>query len=262
MGKASRNQRRAAVVPMARAGVFVGYCSPGQVSALFCDSLTNLLLFDHRNHGRILRWGGVVSEVSGPRIANARTELVDAFLDHPGEPKVEWFWMLDSDMVFAPDTLERLLEVADPETVPIVGGLCFAGNHGGRVYPTLYVRTGNGLEMDRVDDYPPDSLVKVDATGAACLLIHRSVFEAMAEVYPRPYPWFAETATESVQFGEDITFGLRAGSLGFPTHVHTGIEVLHHKTTLVGIEAHEAYKAKVAAGSYEHPLARVGAQVR
>jgi hypothetical protein len=80
-----------------------------------------------------------------------------------------------------------------------------------------------------IADYPVNALVDVAATGSACILIHRSVFEAIREEYGDtwydrvPNPYVGEL------HGEDISFCLRAGALGFPVHVHTGIRTTHLK---------------------------------
>ena len=61
---------------------------------------------------------------AGPNLSAPRNELVTRFLEHPAAP--EWFFSLDTDMSFAPDLLERLLDVADEDERPIVGAVCFS----------------------------------------------------------------------------------------------------------------------------------------
>lgn len=115
-----------------------------------------------------------------------RNEVARAFLD---KSEAEWLFFIDSDMGFAPDTVDRLVASADPETRPVVGGLAFAQKSAGpgpigarrfRANPTLYraAEVDNRIGFVPMFDYPPDQLVEVQATGAACLLIHRTVLEA------------------------------------------------------------------------------------
>jgi hypothetical protein len=155
--------------------------------------------------------------------------------------------MVDSDMTWDYEAFELLCKHADPDEVPITGGLCFAGgrswdaNGNPMIYPTLYRfsadEDGGISGVERVLDYPKDTLVEVHATGAAFLMVHRKVFIRMANVlsktsdgFPNPYPWFSEVINRGRPFGEDITFCSRALALGFPVHVHTGARVGHRKT--------------------------------
>lgn len=220
-------------------GVVLAWLHPGTVRGEFMDSVMGLLLHDAVNGRHVIGpTGGFMALRSGPRVAEARSQIVDAFLGHDAYAAADWLLMLDSDMTFGGDLVERLLAVAHRDERPIVGGLCFAGAVGRGIWPTLYVATNTEGEMDRIVDYPRDALVKVDATGAACLLVHRSVFTKMRQVYGRkadgsnnPYPWFQEGVTNSTGgcYGEDIVFCLRAGTVGCPTHVHTGIRIGHVK---------------------------------
>jgi len=153
---------------------------------------------------------------------------------------VDWLLWIDSDMGFAPDTLDRLLAVADPIDRPIVGGLCFAsrqfahdGMHGFRTrpMPTIY----NYLEVDGVRRfvsipvYPTDQVIHVRATGSACILIHRSVLELIGGSWYDRVP-----GSDGKLLGEDISFCVRAATVGAPIHVHTGVRTTHLKPQWVG----------------------------
>jgi hypothetical protein len=138
--------------------------------------------------------------------------------------------------------IQTLLSVADPVERPIVGGLAF-GMAGDDMYPTIYMgytdEDGKFTTL-RVRDYPRDTMVRCVATGAAFLLIHRSVLEAMrAREFDRAFPFFMESSGNGKPVGEDITFCIRAGSLGFPVYVHTGVRIGHHKSALLTEEAFE-----------------------
>lgn len=239
----------------------VAWCHPGDVAGIFADSLFGLLLYDAREGGgKVLDRGGQISLRSGPRVAEARSQIVDAYLD--GFDAADWLWFVDADMGFEPDALDRLLEVAHPERAPIVGGLCFAGGADVRQYPTLYRVTDETGAVEAVDTWPEGRLVKVDATGAACLLIHRQVLVSMLVRYghradgtPNPYPWFVEgmiNQATGAPYGEDIAFCLRARALGIPIHVHTGVEIDHEKAALYNLRSFRLYQALQAQGG-SHP---------
>lgn len=236
-----------------RDGVMLAWCHPGAVAGVFCDGIAGILLHDGREGGgNILQRGGFMSLESGPRVAEARSQLIDAFL--AGFELTDWLLFLDADMDPPADLVPRLLEVAHPQRAPIVGGLCFAGGRSGRIYPTLYrVTDGETGAMDTIDEWPRGRLVKVDATGAACLLVHRQVLVAMANAYgtqpngePNPYPWFVEgmmSKATGAPYGEDIAFCLRVRKLGIPIHVHTGIEVGHRKAQVLDSKAFDLYRS-------------------
>lgn len=226
--------------------VMVAYIHPGEVSGAFVDCLMTAVDEDMANGHHI---GRRLSLRSGPRIASARNSVVRQFL----ESDCQWLWMLDTDMTFAPSVLPRLLEAAHPFHRPVMGALCFGGTRGGVVFPTLYRLCPPSEDhgpMETIWDYPANAVVKVDATGCACLLVHRSVFDKIAELkrpdgavaFPQPLTWFSETAYGPHEFGEDWTFCLRAAQVGVPVHVHTGIKIGHIKPAVLDESAYVEYR--------------------
>jgi len=106
-----------------------------ELDGVFAERLMDLQDYDWLHNRRIRKW---IFIESGPRIAAARNRVVEQWLTDPAST---WLWMLDTDMTFTPDTLDRLLDAADPVERPIVGGLCFAGGRDFRIAPTIYVAT-------------------------------------------------------------------------------------------------------------------------
>ena len=140
--------------------------------------------------------------------------------------------MVDTDMILPPNTIEVLL-AADKD---IVGGLCFTGNGPSlsKLAPTIKVvrPTENGkLGIEILWDYPTDTLVRCNATGAACMLIKREVAEKVLESRgeDHPLPWFAHGVHNGIEIGEDVAFCLTAGKVGFEVWVDTGLVVPHVK---------------------------------
>ena len=214
----------------------VGWLHPGQVSGDFMHSMVRFLAHDTLGPGRIFTGGAYASMLCGTNVSRGRNQLVEAFLKTP----IPWLWMLDSDMTFDPDCLDRLMATAHPVRRPIVGGLCYGVSHDGKPWPTLYRITGEG-EVLRIEQPPSSGLIDVDATGAACLLVHRSVFEKIATEYPPPYPWFAESIAFGKPWSEDITFCVRARAAGFPTVVDCDVKLGHMKTVSIDSEYAERW---------------------
>lgn len=219
----------------------------GAIEPRFVRSLVFALKHDHDHHDRIFG-GGAYLQLGTTNVAHGRNQIVRQFLDLPGKP--DWLWFIDTDMDFPPDTLDRLVEAAHPVDRPILGGLCFALMKGDQqeVVPTLFVWTDEDPPRPaRVLGLPePAGIVPVAATGAGCVLIHRSVLEGVADFTPpgsdrrfgaTSWPWFAWSSWEGDHgpdvMGEDLTFCFRAGAAGFPTHVDTRIAVGHVKPVVI-----------------------------
>lgn len=211
----------------------IGFCSGGSVSDLFLRSILRLVQWENEHHpGRITPPdGGIVHIRSGPRIASARNAVVRTFL--ADKPKAEWLLMLDTDMVFEPDLLDHLISVADRDDRPIVSALAFGGGYGETIFPTMYRMGYAGLKV--METFPPDELVAVDGTGAACLLLHRDALVKVGQAYAPPYPWFVEAESNGMEIGEDLAFCIRARRCGLPIYVHTGIQVGHVKPKVLTI---------------------------
>lgn len=218
--------------------VVVGYVRGERVDGHYFESMLRLVMTERR----ILEVHGVVS---GPAVALMRNKVCARMLYHT---RAEWLLFVDTDMSFDVDLLARLVSSAHPVLRPVVGGLCFsADTFGGQIKPTLY--TGDGPD-DIMWDYPADTLVKVHATGAACLLIHRSTLDQLAARYT-PMPWFADELHDGRQVSEDRTFCRRLKETGIPLWVHTGIKLGHSKVHAVGEAHYRAARALVSAGSEE-----------
>jgi len=229
--------------------VVVAFLHPGVVESAFMESMINLLMYDVSLNKRIVHGGGWLGVQAGANLSGPHNGIVKQFLSYGA---AEWLLMVDSDMTFSPDAVEKLLEYADPVEAPIVGALCFGFDDKGEVQPTLYGLDGDENDLEhmaviRYHEWPPDSMFHVSATGTGCLLMHRTVFERMREFQvpsrPQPgfndaYPWFQETEHDGSPVGEDITFCWRAALMGIPTHVNTAVQCGHVKRRLLTVESY------------------------
>jgi GT2 family glycosyltransferase len=159
------------------------------------------------------------------------------FLEDPRQSP--WLFMCDTDMWFERDLVDRLIAAADPVERPVVGALCYSQNTdggGGEPYPTMYELTERDgqLVFVRYSSWPEGAVVRVTATGAAALLIHRGALEAVEKSAGDPAaPWFRESPVGRSLMGEDLTFCLRLGAAGIPVHVATGVKAGHMKTAML-----------------------------
>ncbi len=233
---------RADIKITASGTVAVGYCyAQGTFTPQFARSYRMLL-------ARELAAGRIVvefpHETSGVHIPKARCDIVRSFLDHPTRP--EWLLMVDSDATFSDDLLDRLLASAHPKHRPMIGALAFGvapgkgadGEHtfndvGGtnfELFPTLYV-FDDEARPNMMFNYPREQLVHVHATGAHCMLIHRSVLANPGWLEDgHPLPWYRTAISNGNEVSEDQFFCWKAGSLGYPIFVDTSIKTGHVKT--------------------------------
>lgn len=240
---------------MRRGTVLVAYAHPpGDIAHSFHVSLIALINYDAANNQRVIAPGGPLMMRCGTGgLVEARNAIARHFLDDTDE---EWLWMVDTDMGFAADTVDRLVEAADPDERPVVGALCFGLRYGGgdgyggfetAPFPTIYgwAETVNGFNGFRAaDNYPRDTLLRVAGTGAACLLIHRSALEKVRGKFEDH--WFDPVRYPDGRFvSEDLSFCYRLGVLDIPVFVHTGVKTTHAKTMWVGEQQWAAHKALV-----------------
>lgn len=244
--------------PVSDGSVLVAYVHPAtQVEHSFTTSLMGLVNFDAAHNQRLFRSAGPLMMRSGTGgLVDARNKIMAHFLD---EAEEEWLWIVDTDMGFLPDTVDRLVDVADQAERPVVGALCFSlrqgdpdgfGGYATWPVPTIYGwhQDAHGHGFRAVSDYPRNELVRVAGTGAACLLVHRAVAGKVRAGHGDD--WFTPVRYPDRRFvSEDLSFCYRLGALGIPVHVHTGIKTTHAKQIWVSERdflAHQALSEAVA----------------
>jgi glycosyltransferase involved in cell wall biosynthesis len=217
--------------------VTVAYVHQNEVTYSWHHSMIEMVGWDLTNSGRIMAGGYIAMRCGSDGLVEARNQAIRHFLkDRPAD----WLFWIDTDMGFEPDTIDRLLEAADPVKRPMVGGLCFslretepdtAGGWRTAPTPTIFdwAKVNDEMGFAVRWDYPANTLTQCAGTGSACLLIHRSVLEKVEEKYgPIWYNRVPNTSTGQL-ISEDLSFCLRAQSIGIPLFVHTGVQTTHMK---------------------------------
>ena len=165
-----------------------------QVPVPFCHSLALLRKPDNC----------VLTMKTGSLIYIARNELATAAIQSEADLV---FW-LDSDMVFQPDTLERMLKTLQEKDLDILTGLYF------RRVPPYSPVLFNKLEIDGVAcdftewKHIPNDLFEVGACGFGCVLMKTDVFFDVQSKYGN---MFAPIGNN----GEDVAFCWRARQCGY-----------------------------------------------
>lgn len=232
----------------------VGWCDGGEWAACFGLSLHNLFMYDaFAPAPRIMRPERVVAgeryylrDLAGSMgIATARNNIARAFLD---ETDSEWLFMVDADMGFEADTVNRLIASAEAGGFEVMGALAFALKRRllrpnplnvelTRMQPTLYTfaELANEVGFAPMFEYPADQVVEVGGTGAACLVIHRSVLARIRAYDGGVGKWF-EPITHPTgdhgkprTFSEDFSFCVRVAAVGGKIGVDTSVKTGHAK---------------------------------
>lgn len=219
--------------------VTLAYAHNGfEVTHSFSQSLLHLMLHDVSHGAHIVEGGYVPTRCGTNGLVGARNLAVSTFLE---VGKGDWLLWIDTDMGFERDSVERLLQAADPVERPIVGGLCFGqketdddGYFGFRTSARATIFNWVQTDPDKPAWftarawYPPNTVVPCAGTGSAFILIHKSVLEKMRDEYGPS--WYDQIRSDDGEMiGEDISFCMRANALGFPIHVHTGVRTTHMK---------------------------------
>lgn len=221
--------------------VAAAWVHPTEVDSSFMLSMLQVVSRQLLTTQRLTRYLPIRCGTNG--LIAARNEVVTQFL----ATDAEWLWWVDSDMGFADDALDALLDVADTEKAPMVGGLCFAqkelgsdgmGGYRTEVVPALYRWHDNGdgtAGFVAWREYPRDQVVAVAGTGSAFVLIHRTVFEKVAGEFGVGH-WYdrMHNPLSDQLLGEDLSFCARVRMVELPIFVHTGVRTTHRKPHWIG----------------------------
>ena len=144
-----------------------------------------------------------ISFVVGSLVYSARNNLAKTAVDLGAD----WVFWLDSDMVFPPDTLQRMLKTCKEKDIDFLTGVYFR-----RVAPFTPVlfkeMSDDGHEAEEFQDIPKDELFEVRACGFGCVLMKTNV---IVDVFSTHMNMF----TPIEGSGEDISFCIRARQCGY-----------------------------------------------
>lgn len=94
------------------------------------------------------------------------------------------------------------------------------------------------VHADAIPEPEDDGVEEVDGVGLGFAVIHRTVFERVAEAFGPTHPhrpWFdcSDFGPYQEPPSEDLSFCHRVRALDIPILVHTGARVGHVKSTVV-----------------------------
>lgn len=198
-----------------------------QVPVTFCNSLA------------ILQKVGECTLLmkSGSLIYAARNELATAAI----RDDYDYVFWLDSDMVFHPDTLIRMMDTARKHDLDMLTGLYFrrVPPYSPVLFKKLDIR-GNTCDWSEFDSIP-EGLFEVGACGFGCVLMKTDVF---LDVQSKHGNMFAPIGNN----GEDIAFCWRARDCGFKIWCDPSIICGHVSHVVVDDQFFKVFHSKPKKG--------------
>lgn len=198
--------------------IMIAIPSMDQVAAEFAQSLASL-----RKVGDCI----VAFQLSS-LIYDARNNLLKKALQI-GADYVLW---LDSDMVFGPDLLEKLLE--DMDGRDIVSGIYFRRRP---PYTPVLMSVLEEAHTEDVLEYPEDEIFEIAGCGFGCLLMKADVAR---NVLLQTQNWF----TPAYGLGEDLAFCRRAKDTGYKIWCDPRVKCGHVGHAIITDEFYKAMKEK------------------
>ena len=187
--------------------VFIAVPSMDTVPALFCRSLA------------LLQRAGdtMIGFEVGSLVYNARNNLARQAI----KAEADWVLWLDSDMVFSPDFLQRMLAVCQENNIDFLTALCFRRKP--PYTPTLFDRLE---KIEKGASYTallsvPDGRFQVGGCGFAGVLMSTDVLLSVASKFD------GRMFDPINGFGEDVAFCWRARQCGYEIWCDSKIEMGH-----------------------------------
>ena len=206
--------------------VFIAVPSMDMLPALFCQSLA------------LLKRSGdtMVGFEVGSLVYNARNNLARQAI----QAEADWVLWLDSDMVFSPDLLQRMMKVCTEYDIDFLTAVCFRRKP--PYSPCLFDKLER-LPDDKGASYTalmsvPDGRFQVGGCGFAGVLMSTDVLMSVAAKFNGrmfdPLPGF----------GEDVSFCWRARQCGYEIWADSDIEMGHVGNCVVTRGYFEAFNAQ------------------
>lgn len=205
---------------------FIAIPSMDNIPALFGQSLALL----QRAGDTQIGW-----EV-GSLVYNARNNLARQAI----KSEADWVLWLDSDMVFAPDTLQRMLKVCTENDIDFLTAVCFRRKP--PYTPCLFDRL-DLLPDDKGASYTallsvPEGRFKVGGCGFAGVLMSLDVLLSVQSKFN------GRMFDPLTGMGEDVSFCWRARECGYDIWCDSSIEFGHVGSTVVTRQYFEAFNNK------------------
>lgn len=176
----------------------------------------------------------------GSLVYNSRNELAKMAISE-GADLMMWF---DSDMVFNPDTLLRLLKVLDDGN-DFVTGVYYrrTAPFTPTIFKTLDIDENNNATWTEFEEVP-EGLFEVAGCGFGCVLMKTEIAMSVFSKFNRMFSPIGEV-------GEDLSFCYRARQCGYKLIADPSIRLGHVAHTMVTKGFYDNYKKTIEARAEE-----------
>lgn len=163
---------------------------------------------------------------AGAYITTTRNRYCKTALEMHARGECTHLWMIDDDMAIPSGAMVKLLSRA----VPVVGAAYYTREP----KPVAY----NLEPFSLLDDIPLSGTIRVEGTGAGCLLISCETLLAMRE-FTGNECWFFhdQSVTDAngakVPQGEDVSFFRTLRKMGVPTIIDCDVQCGHAGTAFI-----------------------------
>jgi len=183
-------------------------------------------------------WPFSPADLSGAAITDrmythsAENAVVNAFLQ--AEPKLDYLFMTEMDMILPHNTIVKLMELDKP----VAAGIYFL--RGGKGQPCLYTKAfftkDNPYVHSPVSMFPFDTPFPLDkhghggCPGLGCVLFKREVFEKVQ------WPWFD---LKEGKFGSDMFFYTKVRDAGIDVWIDPTVRAYQIDYSVEGFDTYE-----------------------
>lgn len=227
--------------------VCIGWIDGGMVHSGFIAYLSQILI------NRSNRVNNVVVS-SGPYLSWNRNTMIEMFLGTDSD----WLLSLDSDLCIPIESFDELIQSADKEKTPVLGGVYYVLlNNGKNVFPSamrlLEDKQGTFLSSEEISE-DKGIISGLHSVGNGFALIHRSVFEKIKNANGQKLGWFRDEYRE--EFGtwisDDVYFYAQCRALGIPISLNTNTTSEHLKLVRVDKNSFLNNTASITQHNHDH----------
>ena len=202
--------------------ILIAVPSMDSVPAVFAQSLAML-----RKVGNC-----AVAFQVGSLVYDSRNSLAK----HALEMEADFILWLDSDMMFEPDILERMMKTLQDNDLTILSGVYYRRRppFSPVLLKTLRIDENNFCEHENFNAYPEDGLFEAEGIGFGCVLMSS---EVLFDVKAKYTDWFSPFG----RVGEDLSFCWRARQCGHKIYVDPTIQLGHCGHQIITKNFYEAF---------------------
>lgn len=196
-----------------------------QVPVPFCNSLA-----------RLQKVGDcVLAMKSGSLIYDSRNSLATFAI----KSEADYVFWLDSDMVFKPDTLIRMLDTMKKNDLDMLSGLYFrrVPPYSPVLFDRLAMKENGDMDFSEFKEIPSE-LFEIGGCGFGCVLMDTSV---LMSVQAKHGNMFAPMGNN----GEDVAFCIRAKDCGYKIYCDPALVCGHVGYSVIDDKFFNAFKAEV-----------------